>query len=365
MSGTYRYLIADVLTSAVNLEPNCFGVSYARRISKPASATFSIVLDSDIRSQKNRDIIEWTQSGKSALWIERDNKIIWGGIVWSDVYQSQAAVMSYTAQTFESFFYKQFIEEDLEWEETDQRIILCELIEHMQGKTNADIGIIIPDPGDFDPGDAVIRDEYFPAADGWSYGKAIEYLTNYADGFEYTIEVGYDADGNLAKTLNVDNKIGVPETAELQVFDYPGNVKNYYFPRTVSDAGVSVIGLGESDLTFKYVHTDLLAEGWPDYQQQFSNRDVSEEETLESQTEAEANRVRPPITVPTLELEPSLEPSVDQVGMGDYAKTHIEDLRFPDGKVFTTRIIGWDAKPSEADNQEYLKLVVSGEEVIV
>jgi len=360
--ATYRYLIADLLTSTVNLEISLFGVTFSRRLNKPGNATFSIALGTKVYN--DRDIIDNTVPGRSTLWIERDGVIIWGGIIWTRTYQAQANVLSFTAQTFESFFYRQFVEEQIIKTDIDQRQILVDLIDHMQAKTGADIGI--QTASSFDPLDAVVRSVEFNPYQAWSYGRTIEYMINYADGFDYTIEVGYDTDGCLCRTLSTDNVLGVSKEDTQNAFDYPGNVKNYYYPESASESAVSVLGFGsgegEGTLVSKHSHLDLLAAGYPDLQQSFSNRDVSIQETLDSQTEAEANRIEIPIVVPVLEVNPNMLPTFGDYGLGDYAQVHIQDPRFPDGTYFYSRIVGWDAKPTTSESQEELKLVVAGEE---
>jgi len=358
----YKYLVTDLLTDQVNLEPSVFGVNLGRRMSKPGNGTFSIGLDGS-NTVRNQNIIDFTAPGRNALWVLRDDVIVWGGVIWSRTYQSQARVLQYTAQTFESFLYKQFIEDDYSWEEIDQRQILVDLINFMQAKTGANINI--DTALSFDPLNAVIRTENMWLADRWSFGKAAEYLVNYADGFEYYIDWVIDANGNLSKALVTDNTVGVSLASSQIAFDYPGNVTNYWFPETVSDAAVTVLGSGSGQgagMTMsKYTHADLITGGWPDLQIEFSNRDVSEQETLDSQTTAEAMRVRPPMTTIQLELNGRLGTIAD-ISLGDWCRVKIEDVRFPSGYSANTRIIGWDLKPPTSESEEYIKLVVAGDE---
>lgn len=360
--ATYRYLIGDLLTNAVYLEISLFGVSFSRRLNKPGNATFSVALGTNVYN--DQDIIDNTIPGKSTFWIERDGAIIWGGIIWSRTYQAQANVLSFTAQTFESFFYRQFVEVQIIKTDIDQRQILVDLIDHMQAKTGADLSI--DTALSFDLLDAIVRSVEFNPYQAWSYGRTIEYMINYSDGFDYTIEVDYDVDGNPTKTLSTDNVLGVSRTATQSAFDYPGNIKNYYYPESASEAAVSVLGFGSGEgggtLISKYSHTDLLAAGYPDLQQSFNNRDVSIQETLDSQTEAEANKVKLPIVVPVLEVNPGMLPTFGDYRLGDYAQVHVQDVRFPNGFSFYSRIVGWDAKPTTSESQEELKLVVAGEE---
>lgn len=359
--ATYRYLVGDLLTNTINAELPFYGVSFGRRLNKPGNCTFSFMLgDSQYRDQ---DTIDATIPGRTAFWIERDGVLIWGGIIWSRTYQSQANSLSFTGQTFESFFYKQFIETAFSRTATDQRTILKDLVTAMQAKTNANIGILLP--ASF-TGTAINRTVNFYPYQNWSFGKTIEYMINYSDGFDYTIEVAYDNNGNPTKALSTDNKLGVSAANTQIAFDYPGNIKNYWYPESASNSAVSMLGFGggEAELTLmsKYTISALLAAGYPDLQESYSNRDVSVQGTLDSQTQTASTLAEVPMISPTFETNPEMEPTFGSYNLGDYIKIQLDDARFPDGKTISTRVIGYDARPTSADNQEEVKLVVSGEE---
>ena len=365
----YRYLFSDLLTNVVNLELPLFGVTYGRRINKAGNATFSCSLGNkgtvgipgDV-GFSDQDILDATQPGRSCLWIERNGQIVWGGIIWSRTYQSQASVLSYTAQTFESYLYKQVIEVKRSFVVQDQRQILSDLVNHMQSKPYANIGIIVP--GIYDSSPAIPRTVDFFSYVGWTYGRAVEYLINYALGFDYTIDVAYDTNYNLTKTLNVANVLGLSTNISQITFDYPGNIKNYFYPESATEAITSMLGFGGGDgapmTRTKYIKQALLDAGYPDLQESYDNKNIFNINTLVSQTQAAGDLAVAPIIIPTIEVNPEIEPIFGSYNLGDYFKMHVQDLRFPAGKDITTRILGWDAVPSSSVSQEEVKLVVIG-----
>jgi len=359
--ATYRYLVGDLLTNTILAELPFFGVSFSRRLNKPGNCTASFLLgNSQFRDQ---DTIDATVPGRTAFWVERNGILVWGGILWSRTYQSQSNSLQFTGQTFESFFFKQFIEANFNKVTIDQRTILVDLVTAMQAKTGANIGILYPEAFGGTP---VNRTVNFYPYQNWSFGKAIEYMINYSDGFDYTIEVGYDGSGNPTKTLTTDNKLGVSAAATQIAFDYPGNIKNYWYPESASNAAVSMLGFGAGEealtLMSKVTISALLTAGYPDLQESYSNRDVSVQATLDSQTQTASTLAEVPMIVPTFETNPEMEPIFGSYSLGDYVNINIEDPRFPNGKIISTRIIGYDAKPTSAETQEEVKLVTSGEE---
>lgn len=357
----YRYLLADLLTHQVNQELSLYGVTAGKRLNKPGNCTFTIPLGTGVYF--DRDIIDASHPGRTALFIERDGALAWGGIVWSRVYQSQGHNLSFTGQTFESYAYKQFIETDFIKVDMDQREILRQLFIHMSAKPYADIGIQVqaaPYSGD------ILRTVNFYAYEGWTYGKAIEYLLGYDQGFDYTLDVVYDSNMAPAILMRCDNVLGAPIATTQVAFDYPGNIKNYWYPESGSSGVTSMIGFGAGEAgamtRSKYVIQKLLDAGYPDLQSDYNNKDVSVAATLGSQTKAAALLAAIPITVPTFEINPQLDPQLGSYNLGDYCKISIIDPRFPDGKELNTRILGWDIQPPVSDSTEGIKLVVSGEE---
>lgn len=356
----YRYLFTDLLTGVVNIELPVYGVSFSRKLNKAGNCTCSFALDSE--GFDNAHVIEATIPGRTGFWIERNDKLIWGGILWSRTYQSQAKTLSWTGQTFESFLYRQYIETSQTFSSTDQRNILRGLINYMQAKSYANIGIVVP--GAFS--NNIVRSVNFYDYEVWSVGSAVENLIGYADGFDYTLEPAYDTSGDPKIYLITDDVLGQPDTVTGMALDYPGNVKNYWYPENATEGTVTMLGVGGGEgsamLRSKSVLQARLDAGYPDLQSVYTNKDVQVLDTLGSQTQQHLNQKAIPVTVPTIELHPSVRPTYGDFSLGDYAILHIEDARFPDGQDVSVRVVGFNGVPSESDNAEQLSLIVAGQE---
>jgi len=361
MTATYRYLLCDLLTNKVNLELPLQGVTYGRRLCKPGNTTFSYALSQDTSSITNQDVLEATIPGRTALYIDRNGQLVWGGIVWSRTYESEGQTVQFTGQSFESYFYKQFIESSVGYVNIDQRDIIRRLIVHMQSKSYAAIGIQTPTV--YNGG--ILRTVDFTYYTGWSYGKAIEYMTNYAAGVDYTIEVYYDSNGNPAKRLVSANVLSVSIDQTQLVLDYPGSIKNYYYPENASASATTVVAFGAGEgsaiIRDKATNQTLLNTGYPDIQFGYTNKDVSVQATLASLAVAEAVRLVTPVTIPTFNLRPDTDPEFGSWNLGDYALIHIDDpYRFPEGKSLYVRITGYDV--GIGDEGETLKIITANEE---
>jgi hypothetical protein len=310
-------------------------------------------------------VIDGTIPGRTALYIQRNGALIWGGIIWSRTYQSQAKVLSMTLQSFESYFNKIILEETITYTNMDQRNIVCALVMHCMQKDNCDIGIQIDPNYPFSGG--VMRTVTFYAYDTQSYGKALEYMAEYDTGLDWTVEVYFDEDGRPSKLLRVDNVLGATMENTGLVFEYPGNVLDYYWPENASRGASSVIGTGAGDgdakLITKLTNQSQIAAGYPDYQEVYTNSDVSVADTLSAQTGSELQRLAIPISVPTINIDPAdVSFPFGSWGIGDYARFIVEDERFPDGLETSVRIIGYNASAPSGTSSETVALVLAGQD---
>jgi hypothetical protein len=359
MGGTYRYLLADLLTNNILLDLPFQGVSFDRKINGAGNATFVFSLDAS--GYDNQIVADSTIPGRTAIYIERDQTLVWGGILWSRTYESEGKTLQFTAQTFESFLYKQTIESTQAFTNVDQRNILALMIQNMQAKPYANIGIIVP--GTF--ATVVSRTTTFWDYEVWSYGKAAENLVGYDDGFDYTIDVAY-VGGVPVKQLLINNVLGSPVSTSGLAWDYPGGIKNYWFPENASNAATTVIGVGAGEgkamLRSKAQITTSLTGGYPDLQEVYTNKDLLKATTLASHTRAELNRIAVPLTSPTFEINPEIGPGLGSFALGDYGYVYITDPRFPNGTRILVRVVGYQASPPGADGTETFKLVLEGQD---
>jgi hypothetical protein len=359
MGATYRYLLADLLTNQILLDLPFQGVSFDRKLNGPGNATLTWALDNS--GYDNQMVIDSTIPGRTALYIERNQALVWGGVIWSRTYESEGKTLQLTAQTFESYLYKQVIESTQSFTNVDQRNILALMIQNMQAKPYANIGIVVP--GTF--ATVVARTTIFWNYEVWSYGKAAENLVGYDDGFDYTIDVQY-ASGVPIKQLLIDNVLGAPASTSGLAWDYPGGIKNYWFPENASNGATTVIGVGAGEgaamLRSKAQNAAPLTGGYPDLQEVYTNKDLLKSSTLASHTRAELNRIAVPITSPTFEVNPEVGPGLADFALGDYGYVYITDPRFPNGTRILVRVVGYTASPPGSDGTETFKLVLEGQD---
>ncbi len=357
--ATYRYLLYDLLTNQPTLELPFYGTWFTRLLNKAGNGTASVPLDID--GFDNRDIIDATEPGRNKLYVERNGKIVWSGIIWTRTWQEQAKQFNFTLQTLNSFFYDSLIETSLPFTDTDQRNVMRELINSLQAKPSSDIGLIVPSAFT----DNILRTQSFYDYDGWTYGEAIDHMLTYENSFDYDIDPSWGPDDEPIDTLRLDDVLGKPEADDSPVLDYPGNIKNFWYPESAARSAVSVLGFGKGEGASmprqKYVNPTYLERGYPDLQKPYDNKDTADSADLLSQVRAYAISHKPWIISPTVEVNPEMDIDLDMWAIGDYAKLDITSSRFP-GEMRPTsavRIVGWELNPpSKGVAEEKLKLTI-------
>lgn len=360
----YRYIFADLLTDAVTVELPLYGTFFTRRICKVGEFNGSIGLNTEGIS--NSDVINGTIPGRTAIYIERNDQLVWGGIIWSRTWQEQSKSFQYYGQTFDSYLYKSDIRDSLDYSlGYDQRNIISDLFLRSQlyPYRNIRIGAPLNYPT---TSDSIIRTPAFYWYDGWTFGKALEHMADFEDGPDFYVDVAYDPFGDFSRRLIVDNRVGASLDTTQLVFDYPGAIKNYWYPESSSKGATTVVGIGAGEGS-KSMRTSLtnmtyLREGWPDLVDFYTDKDVSVLSTLQSKVSRQLMSESLPVVNPTWEIFSDRSPEFGTYNLGDYAKIQVQSDRFPGGLEVSTRVIGWDVKPTQSSGAEEVKIITAGEE---
>lgn len=354
-----RYVFANALTGKIIEEVPLQSVSFSNTLSGgELRATFSL----DQTGLNNDQLVSATIPGMCFVIAETDNRVYWGGLVWSRTYQSQAKSVQLYAKTLDQYTTKRVITQSRSFTNIGRRNIMRQLYSDMQFEFGS---IIVTIPPAFDDGDAVPEFSW-DVNEKKSVRAVADQLSTAVDGFEWTID-WYRTGNSYDRVLRMGRPLGALPGDANPVFEYPGNILNYWRNDTIGSGGTNVFGIGagegESMPVVEVIHETLLNNGFPRLDTAVSFKDVEDLDALEQLTQTQAAILKVPQPIYTVQMKGDREPAFGDWALGDACRLIIKDPLHPDpGTTYVTRILGWDYSPAQSDGVEEVQLMFQGDE---
>lgn len=369
MAASYSYLFQDLLTRQVLGEMPVNGVSFDRQLNQPGNFQGSTNLDNDLIG--NNEIIAMTMPGKTAVYVFRENQIVWGGIIWTRTYQSQSKSLQMTAQTFESYPYRRIASDPtMKFTQKNQSYILAQLWAGVQTPYPltagvCDIGVDISVAMASLVGSDVLRDLTIVPADMRYYGDYIDSLTAFSDGPDYYIDVA-GTDTYITKTLIVGPRIGASlANTELRL-DYPGCILNYFWTENNAENNTVWWAVGEGDGNSKVrvnvANQAYFNAGYPILEGVNTWEGVTSQVTATQHASDDLASNNVGKSKKHLDIKADESPVFGSYNLGDACFVSIDDARFYFTQEFSGRVVGWSVTPASSDAVEEVSLVLEGQE---
>ena len=360
----YRYLFADLLTNSILAELPLTGVSFSQVLNSPGAFSGHLQV-SDLR-ENLFDYVNATIPSRTALYVDRNGVLIWGGIVFSRTYNSVQQRIDITAREFDSYFERRRIAVSQAFNNVDQLTIAQTLVNNAQLATNGNIGLIV---GTETSGILVTRVYYaYELKDLYS---AIKDLATQSQGFDFNVDVQYDANLNPIKLLRLDYPYrGVTYNSTSPtalVFEFPGNLVAYEYPEDGSLTTNSMFGIGPGSNEGKLISNAYISAqwdaGWPLLEDTTTYNDVYDSTLLTNLTSAEVFAKQNPVTTMKITLPAYVDPVLGSYKTGDQCLVRITDDRFPNngsgfGFAQVKRIVAINVEPGE-NNPERVTLTLT------
>ena len=352
---TYRYYTEDLLTGAQTGDDLPFyGVWCNRQLNQAGEFTATFRLGSN--RHVDTDMLAATIPGRTAVYIERNGTLIWGGIIWSRTYAAQATYVQLTGQTWESIFDHVVMENHFIMQYVDQSTIFANMINALQAQAGNNFGLT--GMGSFGTS-GVTRTVLVP---GYEYHFAADIVSQV---------VGVD--GGLEYTIDPDKlvRVGYPYLGDQVnsdlAYDFPGTLANYWWPESATRGAtkVGVIGKGSGTTTMRSTAVDgnMLNAGWPAFWQVNSYPNIADGDGISAKARGDLDRLRMPYSRPTLELKSDIgEGFTGWAKLGNTLTAHFDDARFPNGFTSTSRMLGWELTTADSDSSEIVKFYIEGHE---
>jgi|SRR5688572_4638049 len=358
MPSAVRYVFVDALSGTILEEIPLQSVRFTQTLN---GGEFNGTFGLDLTGYDNDQLVSATIPGRTFLVVETDSIVLWGGLIWSRTYQSQAKSVQLYAKTLDQYPTKRKVDFDRDFIDTDPRNIMRQLYTDMQADPYS---IVVDIPPAFTT--ASVIDFSVAVPEMKTYRTAIDQVATALNGFEWTINwtrIG----NNYTKTLKIGKPLGQLPGDTNPVFEYPGNILNYWKNDTIGQGGTNIFGIGagegENMNIVEVVHSDLLAGGFPRLDATVSFKDIEDDATLEELTQTQAGISKVPQPVYNVQMKADREPAFGDYALGDYCKLVIKDPMHPSpGTTYTTRILGWDYTPAQAEAVAEVQLIFQGDE---
>jgi hypothetical protein len=358
-TSTYRYLFADLLTGSILAELPLTNVNFTQ--AQNAAGTFSGDIIISDATEPALNIINATQPARTALYVDRNGVLIWGGIIWYRQYDSESQHLQLTAREFLSYFERRRINTDQTYTSTDQLAIARNLIALAQSTPNGNIGVQV---GAETSG--VLISRTFHAYEQKTVYAALLELSQATNGFDFDIQVAYDGGGNPTATL----RLGYPRlgtaysstNVSAPVLDFPGNAIAYQYAEDGSLAATSFTAVGagsnEGQIQSNQISATQLAAGWPLLEDVASYSDLTDTTLLGNLATGRLNAsINPPVTL-QMTMPPYADPTLGTYSVGDDVRVRIDDDRFPNlldvpnaTDSTTYRLVGLTVTPGESSGE--------------
>lgn len=356
----YRYLFADLLTNQILAELPLTGVNFTQQLNTAGTLTGSLQLSGINSAALN--VTAATIPARTAVYVDRDGTLVWGGVLWSREYNSKSQTLHLTAQEFESYFDRRRITSDTVFNGTDQLTAAQTLITNAQAATNGNIGITV---GTETSGVPVTRTFY-----GYEYKTvfgALQELSRSTTGFDFNVYVYYDSNGNPAKLL----RLGYPRYGQVYsatsptaiVLDLPGNITEYSWPEDGSIAANYLYAIGAGSNPGKLLSTAFdgtkIAAGWPLLEDQINYSDVSDATLLDNLAAGQVAVVSYPPTTIKAVIPATIDPIFGSYEIGDDARVRILDDRFTSQLDTVYRIVAFNVQAGENNQPELVTITLT------
>lgn len=377
--AVYRYLFGSTRDGRVTAEIPVYGGYITDVLNDVGYMQGSFNLDQTGKS--NEEMVTATIPGASWTAVFRDDMLFWAGFITSRTYQSQSKSIQYYAKTFEGYLEMRLVCSFTIFNDTfvrtnvDQGEIFYNLLQRLGSA--ADININVWDAGGNNPlpgpVTGVLKTVDIKSRDFKTYRNVIDEMANSDDGFDWRFRPRFRVDPIVggSQPLELESldvifgypSLGLISGASSKVFEYPGNILNYYRTDNLSGAGTNIYGQGAGSGDDMLVSTATTGASnlFFTIHRPVPLKHLTTQAALDARTAQEAVKRKPPRTQYKVTLRPDRTPVLGTWELGDAVQLLIEDAMHPSGVNVPARISAYTLTPSSDENPEEVSLEFVGD----
>lgn len=360
---TYTYLFCDLRTDVLLAELPLADVQYSFELNGIGRLSGTIPYTDETLPL---DPETASTPGRTAVYVDRDGVLVWGGIVWT---RDQAkGGKKIQAAEFLSYFQHRYVKKTLSTDTSllinpayvdaggqrlynDQKYVFWSLIRYAQDQPGGSININID--GLTAPAHGITRTATYFGYERPEIYKAIAELAAADDGFDFGIEVGWtSAANNQAPTRFRKARAWYPRRGRTAaesglVFSKGGgfgSILSYDWPEDGTSLVTEMSGLGAGSGEARIVKTaaaqDLIDSGWPLLEGVATYDGVVDEAQVQGMTNADLEARSRADVQPTFEVSADTDPQFGSYSVGDEALFVIDpEPKSPTGRSGVLRIV--------------------------
>ena len=379
---TYTYLFCDLRTDTLLAELPLASVSYSTELNGIGKLSGTIPYN-DLTLPLDPETA--SQPGRTAVYVDRDGVLVWGGIIWTR--QQTTGGKAIQAAEFPSYYQHRYVKKTLSTDTSvvidptyvdaggqrlysDQQWVVWSLLRYAAGQPGADIRVetssLIQNPT------GIIRDVTYYGYERPEIYKAISELAASADGFDWAIEVGWTQSANNRPPVRYRRarvwfpRRGRPAGESGLVFSKGGgygSILDYDWPEDGTALVTEMSGLGAGSGEAKIVKTataqDLIDSGWPLLEGVETFDGVTDEAQVQGLTNAGLEAASGSQVQPTFEVMADGDPAFGSYQVGDEALFVIDpEPQSPAGREGVLRIVS--IENTSVNGPERIKLTCVG-----
>lgn len=295
--------------------------------------------------------------GRTAIYVERDGVIVWGGLLWTADPDTEAGTLTLNGAGFWSYLYGRRIRETKTYAAVEQQAVARDLMTYALAKTGSIPMTLAAAPAS----SGILRDRSYPAWERKEVAEAVEQMAEVIDGFDFDVTVAWEPGGTIAKEFTTYYPQKGSRGRLLWVKPEPGESGgNLLKVRAPTDATkmatlVDAIGQGEgSGMLIATAQDPALLATYPLLEGRYDYKTVKKLSTLREHAEGDLARDRQPIQ----QVSALVRPDHPDTALGSWSTGDVVSLRVTDGWLTLDgpwRIVAYSVKPATSGEAEEIE----------
>lgn len=323
MAAEWRVLAADLVTNTVKAEIPFSGFGFGRVLNGAGTFDAGIGQDHEKATATNLD------PARTALYVERGSRIVWGGILWPFRREMGSREIRVEASDWVGWLARRNIRHTLTYPATydtdpnatvEQFDIVRGIVTYLQSVK--DFGVVVDSHNS-----GVLRRQKYPHYERKPAGEAVHQLADRINGFDYAADTTRDpATDEITKHL----RLYYPRRGRRtnHVFSWGVNIDDYSYVKDGSRIENQVDAFGQGEEDDMLIATAADPNQWANYpilDGRIDHKTVSQQATLQGHADTRLKERRLPVEHLELKLKANALPSFSSWVPGDEATVNIDD----------------------------------------